>query len=98
MKIEAVVTAVAEAERRIEPAFWDPPHVVFVQVVALIAFLAETSKPMLAYRTLVWITQRCRAWRQEVEMTWLDVPSRAGSAARTLQTFCIVGTDLCIVV
>lgn len=87
MKVEAVVTAVAESKGGVEPAFGDPSHVVFVQVVTLISLLAETSKPMLTYCSLVRVTQCGRALRQEIEVTRFDVPSGTRCTARTLQTF-----------
>lgn len=58
MKVETIVAAVAEAKGGIEAAFGYPSHIVFVQVVALVALLAKTSEPMLAYGSLVGISKR----------------------------------------
>ena len=59
VQVKAIITAVAEAESGIEPALGDPPHVVFVQIVALFSFLTQTAKPMLTDGTLVGIAQCC---------------------------------------
>ena len=58
VQVKAIITAVAEAESGIEPALGDPPHVVFVQIVALVSFFAQSTKPMLAYGSLVGISKR----------------------------------------
>lgn len=55
VKVETVVAAVAESKCGVEPTFGDPSHVVLVQVVALVALLTQSSKPMLADGTLVGI-------------------------------------------
>lgn len=55
VKIEAVIAAVAESKRGVKSTFGNPSHIVFVQVVALIALLTQSSKPMLADGALVGI-------------------------------------------
>lgn len=55
MQVEAVIAAVAESKRGVEPAFWDLAHVILVEVVALIALLAQATKPMLADGSLVGV-------------------------------------------
>ena len=77
VQVKAIITAVAEAESGIEPALGDPPHVVFVQIVALVVLLAQASKPVLAHRAFVRISQRRRSCGQEVEMAWPDMPPGA---------------------
>lgn len=50
MHIEALVARVAEAIRRKEAALGHAPQVVLVQVVARIAFFAQSTQPVLAHR------------------------------------------------
>lgn len=98
VEVEAVVSAVAESKGGVEAALGDPAHVVLVEVVALLALLAQPSEPVLAYGALVGIAQRVGTVRQEVELARLDVTSWTRGAARTLQTLGVVGADLCVVV
>lgn len=77
MKIQAVVTTVAEPKGGVEPALGYPSHIVFVQIVALVVLLAQASKPVLAHRAFVRISQRRRSCGQEVEMAWPDMPPGA---------------------
>lgn len=56
VKIQTIVTTVAESKGSVEATFGDPTHVVLVQIVALVSLLAKTSKPMLAYRSLVGVS------------------------------------------
>lgn len=98
VEVEAVVSAVAESKGGVEAALGDPAHVVLVEVVALLALLAQTSEPVLAYGALVGVAQRIGAVRQEVELARLDVTSWTRGAARTLQTLGVVGADLRVVV
>ncbi|KAI3489738.1 hypothetical protein L1887_46109 [Cichorium endivia] len=98
VEVEAVVSAVAESKGGVEAALGDPAHVVLVEVVALLALLAQTSEPVLAYGALVGVAQRIGAVRQEVELARLDVASWTRGTTRTLQTLGVVGADLRVVV
>ena len=57
MKIETVIAAVAETEGSVEATFRDAAKIILVKIVALITFLAQTTKPVLADSPLVWISE-----------------------------------------
>lgn len=55
MKVNTLCSIVALAVLAVEPALGHLAQVVLVQELAVVALLAETSKPMFANHSLGWI-------------------------------------------